>query len=371
MAGAGTAAAAPAAPVVRRIRWRRLIIGAVIVVVVGALAQLLGWNIRGWFKDVWDTITTISVGYLIAGVALKTLQTALTAAGWYGILRFAYGDRVRWLQIVACYAASVAMNSILPANLGTFALLLMFTTIIAGVTFAAVLGAYAVQKIFFTLIGVFVYLYLFLSVSGSFDIKFEFVHTHPWATAIVLIGGGYLLFLVLRRLWPRVVKWWDEAKEGGAILGKPRAYVLRVFLPSLLGWVASLGVISVFLAAYDIPVSFDTLMRICGGNSIANVTSVTPGGAGVNQAFNVASLNGIATPAEATAYSVAQQLVTTCWNIILAIVLMAWAFGWSGGKSLVSTSYAGAKEKAAEQQEARRQRKEAKQAAELRGHVES
>ena len=52
---------------------------------------------------------------------------------------------------------------------------------------------------------------------------------------------------------------------------------------------------AVFLTAYDIPVSFNTLMRICGGNSIANVTSVTPGGAGVNQAFNVASLNGVAT----------------------------------------------------------------------------
>jgi glucose-6-phosphate-specific signal transduction histidine kinase len=52
--------------------------------------------------------------------------------------------------------------------------------------------------------------------------------------------------------------------------------------------------------------------------------------------------------------------VTTAWNIILAIVLMAWAFGWTGGKSLVATSYEGAKQKAAEQQEARKLRKEAK-----------
>ena len=92
---------------------------------------------------------------------------------------------------------------------------------------------------------------------------------------------------------------------------------------------------AVFLAAYDIPVSFDTLMRICGGNSIANVTSVTPGGAGVNQAFNVASLNGITDATTATAYSVAQQLVTTAWNILFAILLVVWVFGWTGGKELV------------------------------------
>ena len=337
--------------------------------VIGALAYLLGWDLRGWFSNLWDTITTIEAKYLIAGVALKTVQTTLTAFGWYSILRFAYPDRVRLLDIVACYAASVALNGILPANLGTLALLLMFTSIIAGATFAGILGAYAVQKIFFTLIGAFVYLYLFLSVGGSFDIKFAFVHEHPWATAIVLIGGGFLVFLVLRRLWQRVLVWWDDAKEGGAILSKPRTYLARVFLPSFLAWVASLGVMAVFLAAYSIPVTFSTLMRISGGNSIANVTSVTPGGAGVTQAFNVASLSGVASPTDATAYSVAQQLVTTTWNIILAVILMTWAFGWSGGKKLVSESYTGAKEKAAEQKAAHDAKKQAKDDAEHAGQA--
>jgi uncharacterized membrane protein YbhN (UPF0104 family) len=346
-----------------RLRLKRVLVGALIVVVIGAAANLLGWNIRGWFSDLWDTISTISLGYLIAAVALKTVQTSLTALGWYYILRFAYADAVRWRDIWACYAASVALNGILPANIGTLVMLLMFTAIIAAATFASILGAYAVQKIFFTVIGIFIYLYLFLSVGGSFDIKFEFVHTRPWATVVFLGGGALLLYLLIRRIWPRVVLWWDDAKEGGGILAHPRSYFARVFLPSFLAWVASLGVMAVFLAAYDIPVSFHTLMRICGGNSIANVTSVTPGGAGVTQAFNVASLNGITSATNATAYSVAQQLVTTAWNIILALVLVVWAFGWSGGKQLVGDSYTEAKQKAAEQQAARKARKEAKRQA--------
>jgi hypothetical protein len=89
------------------------------------------------------------------------------------------------------------------------------------------------------------------------------------------------------------------------------------------------------------------------------VTSATPGGAGVNQAFNVASLKGITDLTTATAYSVSQQLVTTAWNIIFRVVLLVWVFGWTGGKELVSTSYAGAKEKAAEQKAAREERSEA------------
>src|SRR6478735_7728541 len=227
-------AAAPNIPAEskRRPAWERLLALVVLILVMGAAANLLGWDIKGWFQELWDTLNEISIGYIIAGVALKTVQTTLTAFGWYSILKFAYPGRVRWLDILACYAASVALNGILPANLGTLVMLLMFTTIIAGATFAAILGAYAVQKIFYTLIGIFVYLYLFLTVGGSFDIKFEFVHTRPWATAIVLIGGTLLVVWVVRLLWPRVLKWWDQAKQGGRILVHPGAYFGRVFLPS-------------------------------------------------------------------------------------------------------------------------------------------
>src|SRR3954453_17506508 len=357
-----TQAAAEPAPR-GHVNLRRLLIWGVLIVVIGAAADLLGWNIRDWFSNLWDTITEISAAYLVAGVALKTVQTTLTAFAWYAILRYAY-PTTSFRVVLACYATSVALNGFLPANIGTFVMLLMFTTIIAGATFSGVLGAYVVEKIFFTLIGAFTYLYLFLSVSGSFDVKFAFVHERPWATAILLLSGVFLIYLLIRAFWPKISSWWDDAKEGGGILGEPRKYFIRVFTPSLLGWVASLGVMAVFLSAYDIPVSFDTLMRLCGGNSIANVTSVPPGGAGVNQAFNVASLNGVTDATTATAYSVAQQLVTTAWNIVFAMIVLVWVFGWTGGKELVSSSYSDAKEKAAEQKAAREERKRAKKEAE-------
>jgi hypothetical protein len=41
-------------------------------------------------------------------------------------------------------------------------------------------------------------------------------------------------------------------------------------------------------------------------------------------------------------------------------VLLVWAFGWTGGKQIVRTSYGEAKGKVAEQSEARRARKAAK-----------
>jgi uncharacterized membrane protein YbhN (UPF0104 family) len=120
-----------------------------------------------------------------------------------------------------------------------------------------------------------------------------------------------------------------------------------VLLPELGAWICKLAVIAVFLAAYGITVSFHTVMTVAGGNSLANVVSVTPGGAGVNQAVNSASLTREDVDREtALAYSAGQQLVTTAWNVGLAIVMVAVVFGWAGGKELVSASYDEAKERA-------------------------
>jgi glycosyltransferase 2 family protein len=359
-----TAAAqdAPEPVAKRRPLWLRLVFYALIVVVIGAAANLLGWNIRGWFHNLWNTITTISVGSLIAAIVLMIVQTTATAFAWYSILHYAYPERTKWRDILAGYAVSVALNGILPANIGTLVFLIMITVLL-GIGFAAVLGAYAVEKIFFTLAGAFVYLYLFLSVGGSFDISFAWVHEHPAAVIVVFGGGALLIFMLVRRFWPNVVAWWENAKEGGAILAKPSRFLSRVFLPSFIGWCAMLSTIGVFLNAYGIPVSFDTLMHVAGGNSLANVTSFTPGGVGVTQAWNVASLNHVASASDATAYSVAQQLVGTAWNIIYALILMVWAWGWGGGKQLVSDSYAEAKRRQAEEQEKRRAKKEAAAAA--------
>ena len=52
--------------------------------------------------------------------------------------------------------------------IGTFVTLFMFVAIIPSCTLAGAIAAYLVQKIFFTVAGMFVYLYLFLSVPGSF-----------------------------------------------------------------------------------------------------------------------------------------------------------------------------------------------------------
>jgi uncharacterized membrane protein YbhN (UPF0104 family) len=320
-----------------------------IALLVAAL-ELVGVDVAGWFSSLWDALTGIGLGYLVAGWSLQTVQTTLTALGWHFILRAAFPRTPPpYRQVLAAYATGVALNGFLPANIGTFAMLLMFVAIIPGANLPGVVGGMLVQKIFFTLAGAFVYVYLFASVPGTFERQLKLPHDHP-VLMLAALGGALLLVVVLIRIFRRKL---DElvlkAKQGGAILGRPREYLVRVALPSLGAWLAKLGVIAVFLAGYGIAVTFHTVMSVAGGNSIANTVSVTPGGVGVNQAANVAALGNATDAATATAYSLGQQLAVTAWNVAFAVVVVVWAFGWTGGKGLVEQSYADAKVKVAEQ----------------------
>lgn len=334
------------------------------IALVVAILQLLGFDITGWFSSLWKQITGVPTKYLVAAVVFQTGQTVLTGYSYYGILHAAYPDEVTIRPILAAYAVGVAGNCFLPANIGTFVTLMMFVAIIPSCTFGGSIAAYLVQKIFFTLAGTFVYLYLFLSVPGTFDISFGNEHAHPALTLGIVLGGGFLIFLVGRIFWKQVKKLWAQAKQGGAVLAKPSQYFLHVFTPSFLGYVCKLVVIAIFLAAFAIPVTFDSIMWVVGSGSLANVASFTPGAVGVTQATNALALKTCCQIPNntAVAYSTAQQLVTTAWNVLFAIGAVVYVFGWTGGKTLVGDAYRDAKVKTAEAAATRKEKRAAKKA---------
>ncbi len=348
-------------------RGRRLVkvaawlIGIALVVVV---LNLLGIDVVGWLSDLWDEIKDIPARYLVAALTLQTGQTVFAGLSYYGILRAAYPGQVEFWPIVTAYAVGVAMNNFLPANIGTFATLVMFTAIIPACTFPGALAAYLVQKIFFTVAGTFVYLYLFLSVPGSFTESLGNVSEDPLRTILIAAGAVFLIVIVSKVFWKQLKKLWEKAKQGGAILAHPKEYFTHSFLPSFASWLCKLGVIAVMLAAFTIPVTFESVMWVTGSGSLANVVSVTPGAVGITQATNALALDTCCDVARDTAvdYSTAQQLITTAWNVLFAIVLVVSVFGWKGGKQLVTQSYDDAKVKVAEQKEAHAEKKAEKKA---------
>ena len=353
----------------RVIRIAAWIVGILAVVVVLRLAGVDAW---GWLKSLWDAVTAISLVYVVVGCVFQGAQTLLTALGWYGILRYAYPGEVTYMPVLASYAVGVALNNYVPANMGTFVMLLMFVAVVQGATFPGVIAGYLVQKIFYVIIGTLIYIYLFSKIAGSFDFQFgnerDALQNHPLLTIGTIAGGIFLVVLLLRIFWHWVKVMWEKAKQGAAILGDLGAYVKWVLLPQMGGYAAKVMVIVVFLAAYGIPVTFGSVMSVLGSNQLANLLSFTPGGVGVNQAFNTFALDSYTNPATATAYSTGQQLITTAFNTGFAILLVCMVFGWSGGTKLVKESYDEAKVKKEEMSEQRRDSREAKREAKREAH---
>jgi len=359
-------APAMAVPTEKSRAQRLLHVGAWIVGVALAVGilDLLGVDVRGWFSDLWDQIKAVPVGYIILALVFQTGQTMFAGLSYYGILSAAYPGQVRVWPIITAYAVGVAMNNFLPANIGTFVTLIMFVTIIPACTIGGSIAAYLVQKIFFTIAGTFIYLYLFLSVPGSFDVNLGNISAHPGFSILIAAGAVFLIVLLGRVFWKQVKKLWAQARQGGVILSTPRRYLTRVFLPSFLSYVCKFAVIGIFLAAFAIPVTFESIAWIVGSGSLANVASFTPGSVGVTQATNALALDICChVPKNTTiAYSTAQQLITTAWNILFATLMVILVFGWTGGKLLVTQSYAGAKDQVAERKEEHRRKREAKKA---------
>src|SRR5215212_9124488 len=53
------------------------------VAVVVVVLNLLGVDVRGWLSELWDALSEISARYLVAGWAVQTIQTTLTALAWF------------------------------------------------------------------------------------------------------------------------------------------------------------------------------------------------------------------------------------------------------------------------------------------------
>jgi glycosyltransferase 2 family protein len=324
--------------------------------------EVLGVPVADWIRQLFSEIRAVPTEAIVGGVVLDTLQTGFAAITWLTILRAAFPDAsVSFGPVLASYAVGVALNGFLPANVGSVVMMLMFVTLIAGATFAAVFSGFVVQKIPFTVLSVALYVYLFATVPGSLSLELGFVSERPVLSAVLVLGAMLLLVLVGRFFWRRAAKLREELKSGGAVLGQPRRFTIGVALPAVGSFLARLGIVAVFLAAFSIPVSFHTVAAVAGANSVSSSLSFTPGGVGVTQALNVVVLENTTSTANATAYSVAQQLIVSAWDVLFAIALVAWVFGWSGGRELVRKSYAAAEVKERELKQQRQARRSARE----------
>jgi uncharacterized membrane protein YbhN (UPF0104 family) len=300
------------------------------------------WN---WIAEVVGRIGDISPYWLLAALALKTAESALIGLSWRNILRAAYPTSNLSFKIAwGASQGGTAINAVLPAQAGTVVMIGIFRASISGSSVAGLTSATVVQALFFaaasvvTVIVVAIFLPHAVSKGSPSDEVGDFFASHPvliGVVAVVVIGAGFFVWPRVRR---RVVDEWEKAKQGAAIFRDWRRYAREVAFPSGASYGCRMGVTTVFMAAFDIPVTVFTVFLVAASHTLSQLFAITPGGVGQTQALDLVTLRRYAPTESVAAFSVIQDSVITVWNVVLGIGVMLWAFGYTQTRALLSKS---------------------------------
>ena len=84
----------------RHSRLLKIALWLVGIAVVLVVCHLGGLDVIDWFQRLWDTMTEISLGYIVAGLTFQTIQTVLTAVS------LVLHPRSRRIRTEACATAT-------------------------------------------------------------------------------------------------------------------------------------------------------------------------------------------------------------------------------------------------------------------------
>jgi uncharacterized membrane protein YbhN (UPF0104 family) len=287
-----------------------------------------------WIAGIFGRIGDVSIYWLILALALKTAESAFIGLGWRNILRAAYPEnRLSFKTAWGASQGGTAINAIAPAQAGTAAMIGLFRTSIPGSSVAGVTSATFVQALFFTAISALMVVCVAIfrprtaSKGSPADETGGFLASHP----IIIVAALLVVAVVVHFVWPHIKPWlqtqWRHAKQGAAIFKDWRRYASGVALPSALSYGCRIGVNVVFMAAFGIPVTAFTVFLIASSHMLSGLFAITPGGVGQTQALDIATLRSYAPSGDIAAFSITQDSVMTIWNVVLGVIVMAWAFG--------------------------------------------
>ncbi|HEX2467072.1 MAG TPA: lysylphosphatidylglycerol synthase transmembrane domain-containing protein [Solirubrobacterales bacterium] len=289
----------------------------------------------------FESLARIDLPYLAAGLVLSLALQLCRAHAWANALRAAYpGDRVNEGAVIASFLIGVGMNGILPARGGDAIKIVLAKRSVRESSYPAIISSFAVLAPFDSGIGLLVLLSAItqgllpaaprLPELPAFDISFWAAHPQLLLFTVTVLAIGLVILVAV--LAKRVELFWQHLKQGVAIFREPRRYFREVFAWQAVGWLFRFASFWLFLEAFNIGGSFESVLLVMSVQAISGALPFTPGGAGAQQALLVVALDG-PTYAAVLAYSVGQQLSVLIWSLVIALAAMVLIFrtrDWRG-----------------------------------------
>lgn len=274
-----------------------------------------------------DTATLV-----LLAVPAQLAALALGALAYVAIWRAAYpdGPRPTATRIATIALIGTAVNTLLPLGLGTATMLALFLVIIPGARPAGVAAGVGVHKALPGAIG------LAIGAYAAAGLALPMLADVPRVALVVPVLLLIAVAVLVRRRAVDLRRMTDEARTGCAILRRPIAYAAFVAVPQLVAVAAKLVTLALFLAAFRLPVSADSVLTASAAGMAASAWAITPNGLGANQGAVAAALHDLADPGRLAAFSLAHQLTMGVCTLLLAAACTALFLGGRDGIGLVA-----------------------------------
>ena len=287
----------------------------------------------------FDDIAAVSWVALVVALMFFTAYLSLRARASFNILRAAYPtEEIQYKYIWAAYFAGYGFNSVIPARGGDVIRLFLTKTSVPRSSYPAVASSFFVENVFDLTMAVFILTFAFtqgvfpkppdFADLSAFDLSF--FAQHPKFALFTITALAILSLAAVAIMSARVRAFWERVKQGLTILYDRRRYFREVWLVQFVGWLCRFTAFWFLLEAFNIGGSVKNVLLVLGVNAVAAAVPFTPGGAGVQQALLVKVFG-----AEATAYSVGQQIAIAAWTFGVGFLAIAIVFRMRSFKEVI------------------------------------
>lgn len=289
--------------------------------------------------EFFDSLASVRWGSLLLGLLFFGIYLSLRSRAYFNVLRAAYPEaRIRWREIWGAYVAAYGFNNVVPARGGDVIKAFLTRNAVPGSSYPAVGASFFVEAVFDLTIAIPVLIFAFtqgvfpkppdFASLEAFDLAF--FAQHPQFTLFLLTATAFLILIGFALLSRRVKLFWTRVRQGLIILSDRPRYLREVWRVQFAGWLFRFAAFWMLLEAFNIGGSVKNVLLVLGVNAVAALVPISPGGAGVQQAFLVSVFGG-----GAAAYSVGQQIAIAVFSLGMGFFALVFVFRFRSFKEVI------------------------------------
>jgi glycosyltransferase 2 family protein len=285
------------------------------------------------------------VHWLPLGIALgfQLARLLARAPAWRNIIRASYPElRIPRRTVLGAYLAGVGVNAIIPARGGDALKLYLVRHKVAETSYPTLGATLIVETLFDTIVagGILIWA-LTIGVLPGLDVlphlpqvDWSWPLRHEREAAIIAGVWVVVLILFIVVAVKRVREFKARVRQGFAILGDWRRFVLQVVTWQAASWGFRFASVYFFLEAFRVPATLHNALLVLVVQSLSTLLPFTPGGVGTQQGLLVYVFRRGGTAISGAlllSFSVGMYIATTILSVAVgfgALFLMLRTFRW-------------------------------------------